>query len=125
MASEPGLTLESATTLRFPPFPALPDGVTLIPYTSFKPSGIRVPIDDDDYFRLDGVEVDGLGIPTIALHVKHAADSTEKKKKKKKKGVSAQTVQVAPERPKMWWEVWEELEDVRKNVYNAYVHPFS
>ncbi|KAH9059770.1 hypothetical protein EDB87DRAFT_742370 [Lactarius vividus] len=119
MTSEPALTLESATMLRFPPFPAPPDGVTLISFTAFRPSGIRVPIDDDDDPRPGEVEVDGLGIPTVALRVKHAADSTEKKKKRKKKGVSAQTVQVAPERPKMWWEVWEELEDVRRNAYNV------
>ncbi|KAH9025995.1 hypothetical protein EDB85DRAFT_1869269 [Lactarius pseudohatsudake] len=104
--------------LRFPPFPAPPDGVTLISFTAFRPSGIRVPIDDDDDPRLGEAELDGLGIPTVALRVKHVADSTEKKKKRKKKGVSAQTVQVAPERPKMWWEVWEELEDIRRNAYN-------
>ncbi|KAH9019598.1 hypothetical protein EDB83DRAFT_122017 [Lactarius deliciosus] len=118
MTSEPALTLESATMLRFPPFPVPPDGVTLISFTAFRPSGIRVPIDDDDDPRLGEAEVDGLGIPTVALHAKHVADSKEKKKKRKKKGVSAQTVQVAPERPKMWWEVWEELEDVRRNAYN-------
>ncbi|KAI9444020.1 hypothetical protein H4582DRAFT_1053429 [Lactarius indigo] len=121
MASEPALTLESATMLRFPPFPAPPDGVTLISFTTFRPSGIRVPIDDDDDPRLAGPELDGQGIPTVALRVKHVADNTEKKKKRKKKAVSAQTVQVAPERPKMWWEVWEELEDVRRNAYNASV----
>ncbi|KAH9171574.1 hypothetical protein EDB89DRAFT_2070681 [Lactarius sanguifluus] len=118
MTSEPALTLESATMLRFPPFPAPPDGVTLVSFTAFRPSGIRVPIDDDDDPRLGEAEVDGLGIPTVALLAKHVADNTEKKKKRKKKGVSAQTVQVAPERPKMWWEVWEEVEDVRGNAYN-------
>ncbi|SRR6266702_125119 len=122
MTSEPALTLESATMLRFPPFPAPPDGATLISFTAFRPSGIRVPIDDDDDPRPgEAAELDGLGIPTVALRVKHVADNTEKKKKRKKKGVSAQTVQVAPERPKMWWEVWEELEDVRRNAYNVSV----
>ena len=122
MTSEPALTLDSATMLRFPPWPAPPDGVTLVPFTAFKPSGIRVPIDDDDDPRpLGEPELDGLGIPTIALRVKHVADTSEKKKKRKKKGVSAQSVQVAPERPKMWWEVWEELEDIRRNSYNESV----
>ena len=120
------LTLESATMLRFPPFPEPPDGVTLTPFTAFRPSGIRVPIDDDDNFFRAGqqqqVELDGLGIPTIALRVKHLADTSEKKKKRKKKSGAAQSVQVAPERPKMWWEVWEELEDLsRRNVYNESV----
>lgn len=121
-SSEPALTLESAMSLRFPPFPTLPDGATLIPFTAFKPSGIRVPIDDDDDPRPDRIEIDGLGIPTIPLRVKHVADNAEKKKKRKKKGgVAAQSVQVAPERPKMWWEVWEELEDIRRNAYNEFV----
>jgi hypothetical protein len=119
-SSEPALTLETATQLRFPPFPVLPDGATLLSFTAFRPSGIRVPIDDDeDPRRPEEAEVDELGIPTIALRVKHVADSAEKKKKRKKKGgVAAQSVQVAPERPKMWWEVWEEFEDIRRNAYN-------
>lgn len=125
MTDEPALTIESATTLRFPPFPAPPDGVTLIPFTAFRPSGIRVPIEDDEGPRLDDVELDGLGIPTVALRVKHAADGAEKKKKRKKKGVNAQSVQVAPERPKMWWEVWEELEDIRRNSYNENEAPID
>jgi hypothetical protein len=120
------LTLESAILLRFPPFPAVPDGVELIPFHSFRPSGIRVPIDDDDVdydgrrASEDVIECDGLGIPTIPLRVKHAADNMEKKKKRKKKGgVAAQQVQVAPERPKTWWELWDELEDIRRNAYDA------
>ena len=82
---EPALTLESATMLRFPPFPEPPDGVTLTPFTAFRPSGIRVPMDDDDAAQQQHVELDGLGIPTIALRVKHVADISEKKKKRKKK----------------------------------------
>ena len=54
--------------LRFPPFPVVPDGFEFIPFNSFRPSGIRVPIDDDDD-KYDGqqvselIERDGLGIP--------------------------------------------------------------
>ena len=129
------LTLESAILLRFPPFPAVPDGVELIPFHSFRPSGIRVPIDDDDV-DYDGrrvwedvIERDGLGIATVPLRVKHVADNMEKKKKRKKKGggggVAAQQVQVAPERPKTWWELWEELEDIRRNAYDASVPRLS
>lgn len=125
------LTIESAMMLRFPPFPAVPDGVELIPFHSFRPSGIRVPIDDDDD-EYDGrqaselIECDGLGIPTVALRVKHATDNLEKKKKRKKKaGVAAQQVKVAPERPKTWWELWEEFEDIRRNAYDPSVSTFS
>ncbi|KAH9983811.1 hypothetical protein BJV74DRAFT_595128 [Russula compacta] len=122
-----GLTVELAMILRFPPFPVVPDGVELVPFHSFRPSGIRVPIDvDDEDPNAPGViERDGLGIPTVALRVKHVADNAEKKKKRKKKAVGSQQVQVAPEKPKMWWEVWEELEDVRRNVYDANMAPID
>jgi hypothetical protein len=121
--AEPALTLEAAQMLRFPPFPTVPDGVELISFLSFRPSGICVPIDDDDEDRATE-EIDGLGIPTIALRAKHATDNAERKKKKKKKKVGgSQQVQVAPEKPKTWWEVWEELEDIRRNPYDRLVPP--
>jgi hypothetical protein len=124
--SAAALTMSAMSMLRFPPFPAVPDGVELIPFQAFRPSGIRVPIDgDDDDDEYDGrqmsemIEQDGLGIPTIPLRVKHATDSMEKKKKRKKKsGVGTQQVQVAPEKPEMWWDSWEEFEDMRRNVYD-------
>lgn len=126
MATDPAPSVESAMQLRFPPFPSPPDGIEVIPFHLFRPSGIRVPIDedDDDYQRGLGNEVerDGLGILTIALRVKHTTDNLEKKKKRKKKVNGAQQVQVAPEKPKTWWEVWEELEDIRRNAYDASVH---
>jgi hypothetical protein len=125
--SPAALTIESAMMLRFPPFPAVPDGVELMPFHLFQPSGIRVPIDDDDD-EYDGrqvsemIERDGLGIPTVPLRVKHAADNSEKKKKRKKKaGAATQQVQVAPEKPKTWWELWEEFEDIRRNSYDSSV----
>jgi len=120
-------TIESTIMLRFPPFPAVPDGVELIPFHSFRPSGIRVLI-DDDHDEYDGrqvsemIECDGLGIPTIPLRVKHAADNMERKKKRRKKaGAGTQQVQVAPEKPKTWWELWEEFEDIRRNAYDPSV----
>jgi hypothetical protein len=114
--------------LRFPPFPSAPDGIQVISFQLFRPSGIRVPIDEDDDNYQHGlgneIERDGLGIPTIALRVKHTTDNLEKKKKRKKKVNGAQQVQVAPEKPKTWWEVWEELEDIRRNAYDSSVHAF-
>lgn len=130
--SPAALTLEAAIMLRFPPFPAVPDGVELIPFHSFGPSGIRVPIEDDDDDEYESrqvsevIECDGLGIPTIPLRVKHTTDSMEKKKKRRKKaGAGTQQVQVAPERPKMWWELWEEFEDIRRIAYDASVSASS
>jgi hypothetical protein len=130
MATDPAMSAESAVTamhlLRFPPFPDAPDGIEIIPFHLFHPSGIRVPIDEDDEdYRLGPaaeIERDGLGIPTVALRVKHSLDNADKKKKRKKKVNGAQQVQVAPEKPKTWWEVWEELEDHRRNPYDASVH---
>lgn len=130
--SAAALTIESAIMLRFPPFPAVPDGVELIPFHSFRPSGIRVLIDDDDD-EFDGrqvsemIERDGLGIPTVPLRAKHATDNMAKKKKRKKKGGAGaqQKVQVAPEKPKTWWELWEEFEDIRRNAYDVNVAPID
>ncbi|THH11035.1 hypothetical protein EW146_g8179 [Bondarzewia mesenterica] len=108
-----------APFLRFPPFPSPPDGKVVIPFKHFKASGICVPIDED--IDEEDVEVDGLGIPTVPLRVKHTTDSVEKKKKKKKK--NSHTVSVAEDPPKRrtWWEEWEELEDIRKNYYDIKV----
>jgi len=115
--------------LRFPPFPQVPDGVELIPFHLFRPSGIRVPIDDEDDVDVDDgqrapaemIERDGLGILTIALRVKHATDNMEKRKKRKRKN-GAQQMQVA-EKPKTWWEIWEEIEEIQRNAYDGRVHP--
>lgn len=130
--SAAALTIESAIMLRFPPFPALPDGIELTPFHLFRPSGIRVPIDDDDDDEYEGrqvsemIELDGLGIPTVPLRVKHATDNLEKKKKRKKKGgAGTQQVQVAPEKPETWWDLWEEFEDMRRNAYDPSVSASS
>ena len=40
-------TIESAMLLRFLAFPAVPDDAEVL-FHSFRPSGIRVPINDDD-----------------------------------------------------------------------------
>ncbi|TFY67899.1 hypothetical protein EVG20_g3757, partial [Dentipellis fragilis] len=96
----------------FPPFPAPPPGVNIIPFKDFKPSGIRIPIDGDDFEQ----ERDGLGIPTVELLVKHSTDNLEKKRRKKKPGAPQVTVDQG--KPKTWWEQWDELEDVRKKYYD-------
>ncbi|KIM34940.1 hypothetical protein M413DRAFT_449986 [Hebeloma cylindrosporum] len=72
--------------IRFPPFPPIPEGVTILPFKSFREHGIQIfasgEYGDD--------EVDGLGIPTVALRVPHDTDVSKteagKKKKKKKRG---------------------------------------
>lgn len=60
------------------------------------------------------IELDGLGIPTIELRVKHDTDEPKtgkrKGKKKKKKHIE---IDGEPMRRLTWWEEWEEGEDLR------------
>jgi hypothetical protein len=106
--------------LTFPPFPPIAEGHKLIPFKDFKPSGIQM-------FPGEGegeIELDGLGIPTVELRVKHDADEpkTGKRKGKKKKKI-IETVDGEPVRRLTWWEEWEEGEDLRVSNfgYSSYV----
>ncbi|KAK7045289.1 hypothetical protein R3P38DRAFT_3259260 [Favolaschia claudopus] len=93
---------------RFPPFPPVPKGVTLIPFNDFKGYGIQPFVGDDE------IERDGLGIPTIALRVKHDVD--ESKTDLSNAPMGAGMKQTAPTNGfgrKEWWEDWEEGEDLR------------
>ncbi|KAJ6493166.1 hypothetical protein C8R45DRAFT_1212606 [Mycena sanguinolenta] len=80
----------------FPPFPAIPEGVKIIPFKDFKEYGARV-------VGADGVERDGLGIATIALPRK-----VEK--------------QVAPQNGvplrKEWWEQWNTSGQPIRGLYD-------
>ncbi|KAF8657976.1 hypothetical protein AX16_002136 [Volvariella volvacea WC 439] len=93
--------------IKYPPFPAVPKGVTIIPFSKFKENGIRLEAlirpreksssskptqeqkqgvesgDEDD--GLEYLEVDGLGIPTVELKTSHGKDvgKTEAAKKRK------------------------------------------
>jgi hypothetical protein len=95
--------------LTFPPFPEVPKDSGLVPFKDFKPSGIQISVSGDD-----GIELDGLGIPTVELRVKHDTDEP-KTGKKKKKSKSARTAGLDGEPAKRltWWEEWEEGEDLR------------
>src|ERR1700722_15184812 len=87
--------------LKFPPFPAPPPGRRIEPFKGFKGYGIQK-------LCKNGVEVDGVGIPTVELPNKHSTDQckTDATRKKKPKKVDA--------RPKKeWWEIWEECEHAR------------
>jgi hypothetical protein len=105
-----------APFLRFPPFPQVPEGVTIVPFDKFQEHGIQMFTEDGDD------ELDGLGIPTVELRVKHDTDvcKTNAKRKKKKKvevvGVKSTSVR------KEWWEQWQEGEDLRlTSSINPYV----
>ncbi|KAJ7137387.1 hypothetical protein C8R43DRAFT_1109921 [Mycena crocata] len=73
----------------FPPFPPAPPGFKIPAFKDFQEFGTRIV--------KDGIEHDGLGIPTIRL-----PPPTKKGKSKKKKSHALQT---GPK--KEWWEEWE------------------
>ncbi|KAJ7026868.1 hypothetical protein C8F04DRAFT_101809 [Mycena alexandri] len=84
---------------RFPPFPPVPQGVTIIPFKDFQEYGARVVGED-------GIERDGRGIPTIPLPRSH-----------KKQLLAAATN--GPSVRMDWWLEWEatgEHQVVRSNA---------
>jgi hypothetical protein len=99
--------------LRFPPFPSPPPGVTIMPFSAFTAKGIVITNTIEGVSN--AIEVDGLGIPTVPMRVKHATDGEAgaKKKKKKKKGGASGTTGGDPARPVSWWDGWAEGEAQR------------
>ncbi|PPR04653.1 hypothetical protein CVT24_011871 [Panaeolus cyanescens] len=98
----------------FPPFPAVPEGVVIIPFALFKERGISIEAGPD------GDEVDSLGIATVPMSKRHSNDECktkatkrkgewDSKGRKKKKKASNEN---GGEPPK-WWEVWEDGELTR------------
>ncbi|KAJ7758703.1 hypothetical protein B0H16DRAFT_1535384 [Mycena metata] len=85
----------------FPPFPPIPRGVTIVPFKDFQEYGARVVGED-------GIERDGLGIPTIRLPKSH---------KKQLLAASANGTSVKMD----WWLEWAatgEHQVVRSNQYD-------
>ncbi|KAF8638561.1 hypothetical protein AX17_002104 [Amanita inopinata Kibby_2008] len=107
--------MAAATTdeimIRFPPFPSPPQGVKITPFAEFKETGIQMFCLHDD-----GIEVDGSGIPTVELNVKHNSDKCKtnarrmKKEKQSKAKVPSATAALEPKKKLLWWEVWQEEE---------------
>ena len=96
--------------LTFPPFPEVPADSDLVPFKDFRPAGIQISLSGEDE-----IELDGLGIPTIELRVRHDTDEP-KTGKRKKKSKSARTIAIEngePVKRLTWWEEWEEGEDLR------------
>jgi hypothetical protein len=99
--------------ITFPPFPKPPPGVTLIPFKDFRARGIQLFAEVVGGQNEEDIELDGLGIPTVELRVKHSTDeckSNTRKRKRKKKTAAAEG---APARKVPWYEEWEEGEDLR------------
>lgn len=104
-APDPSQPASQLPYLTFPPFPEIPPG-SLCAFKDFLPSGIQVPVDESNE-----IELDGLGIPTLELRVKHNTDESKTGKKRKKK--SKKAADGEPIKRLTWWEEWEEGEDLR------------
>lgn len=92
---------------RFPPFPAPPEGVTIVPFSMFVPAGYRCVTDPSG----DLIEVDAwVGIPTVrVLNEEEAARKRKANRKRRNAGKAMDTEgRLIP-----WWEEWEEGEALR------------
>ncbi len=103
----------AAPWIIFPPFPDPPPGVEIIPFVDFKPLGIIIsegaPEANAGSDAEEQVEVDALGIPTVALRVHHeltAMERDRKGKRKPKKGGNNRRV--------IWYEDWAQTESSRR-----------
>ena len=94
---------------KFPPFPSPLPGRSIVPFKDFKSSGIQIDIMDD------AEEVDGRGILTVSLNVKH--DNTGTLPKAKKRKIRKTTEEVITPKSSKWWEEWAEGEQLRSSFY--------
>jgi hypothetical protein len=109
--------------LTFPPFPPVPEGVTIVPFNRFKERGIQIFAIEEG----DDEERDGLGIPTVQLRVHHDSDickteTKRKKKAKKSQHILSSAAAAIPAVRTEWWEQWMEAEDLRVSIgaYNPW-----
>ncbi|KAJ7056359.1 hypothetical protein C8F01DRAFT_1233934 [Mycena amicta] len=110
--------VQSAPVVRmhhFPPFPTVPDGVHIIPFAEFQEYGTKI-------FGADGIERDGLGIPTIILPNRTKGG---KKKKNRKKGGKLAAAGTGTGVVGEWWECWEKYGDHPRyrNQYESFISP--
>lgn len=99
--------------ITFPPFPKPPPGVTLIPFKDFRARGIQLFAEVVGGQNEEDIELDGLGIPTVELRVKHSTDECKSNTRKRKRKKKTAAVEGAPARKVPWYEEWEEGEDLR------------
>ncbi|KAF9000259.1 hypothetical protein BDQ17DRAFT_684326 [Cyathus striatus] len=71
--------------IRFPPFPTVPPGVTIIPFKDWKQRGIRVDPWPAGSEGIDSeTETDTLGIPTVPMKKRHPTDEPKSHQRKKR-----------------------------------------
>ncbi|KAF8437515.1 hypothetical protein L210DRAFT_3545858 [Boletus edulis BED1] len=93
---------------RFPPFPAPPEGVTIVPFSAFKPEGYRRVTDPSGG---ESIEVDAwAGIPTVkVLNEEEASQKRKAGRKRRHAGTATDPDgKLIP-----WWQEWEEGEALR------------
>ena len=109
--------VDTANYVRFPPFPAPPPGVEIIPFKDFKECGIKV------FSANEEVELDGRNVPTVELHHAHEADvcksNVKRKRKKIKNAVNSASVVGVTGQKKEWWQTWEDGEEERLYRYDT------
>ncbi|KAG2126825.1 hypothetical protein DEU56DRAFT_821869 [Suillus clintonianus] len=91
----------------FPPFPAAPHGVNIIPFEDFTPYGYKRLTTETG----EEIEVDALGgLPTVkVLSDEEVIQRNKDRKRRRNAGQSADaTGRIVP-----WWEEWEEGENSR------------
>lgn len=94
---------------KFPPFPSLPPGTSLVAFKDFRPLGIQMDTMSDTQ------ELDGRGIPTVALNISH--DNTGMLPKAKKRKIKKTAEEVIVAKPAKWWDEWAEGEQLRSSFY--------
>ncbi|CAK5272902.1 unnamed protein product [Mycena citricolor] len=90
---------DSTHAYNFPPFPEPPTGIVITPFKAFVECGTQITRGED------GIERDGLGIPTILLATTRSDGLKRKSKKKKNKGIG---VRKGP-----WWTEYEKENEVQ------------
>ncbi|KAH0830208.1 hypothetical protein J3R83DRAFT_1565 [Lanmaoa asiatica] len=92
---------------RFPPFPAPPEGVTILPFSAFAPAGYLHATGPSG----DPIEVDAwVGMPTVKVLNEEEAAQRRKAKRRRRNAGNAMD---AEGRLIPWWEEWEEGETMR------------
>ena len=95
--------------LTYPPWPAVPPGVTITPFAAFKERGIKRHCGG-----IEADEVDANGVPTVALSSAHE-DNECKTDSRFKNFTSAKPK--APKRMEVkanWWETWADVEETMR-----------